>query len=368
MQTIKGKFNSAHVLIDDVDDETRRQIRAFCDDPSFQGPYIAIMPDCHVGVGSCIGFTMQMNDRIIPDVVGVDIGCGMLSCKFDLTGIDLPEFDAFIRNNIPSGHSIHAEPYAGEPFYRETVRHIGIEEERVSRSLGTLGGGNHFIEAGYGKDGRLWVTIHSGSRNFGLQIARYHERVARSRHEAGGAEAQGLPFLYVDSPEGKAYLRDAGIGVRYASLNRELMMKALQRFLRHEPLDRIESRHNFIDEKGMIRKGATPAHEGQRLVIPFNMRDGIAICRGKGNREYNYSAPHGAGRILSRSKAKSTLDLHKFMDEMRKAGVYTTTADRSTLDEAPEAYKDTRLILDNIADTVEVLEFIKPVYNFKAPE
>lgn len=366
MQIINGKYNQANVMIDVLDETTRSQIQGFVNNPSFHGSYIAIMPDCHAGAGSCIGFTMQMNDRIIPDVVGVDIGCGMLSAKFDAESFDIPAFDAFIKQHIPSGFAVNDKPYRGEDFFTETVKKIGMDEARAIRSIGSLGGGNHFIEAGYGNDGKLWVTIHSGSRNFGLQVAKYHGIVAKELCAKWGADTQGIPFLIVDSLEGQNYIHDQLIGARYASENRFEMMRRLTGFFGKEPIDEIESVHNFIDESGMIRKGATPANEGQRVIIPFNMRDGLAICVGKGNKKYNFSAPHGAGRILSRSKAKETLDVEYFQADMKQAGVYTTTANAGTLDESPDAYKDMSIILENIKETVDVIEMVKPVYNFKA--
>ena len=366
MQTIKGKYNQANVMIDTLDETTRSQIQGFVNNPSFHGSYIAIMPDCHAGAGSCIGFTMQMNDRIIPDVVGVDIGCGMLSCKFDVESFDIPAFDAFIKENIPSGFAINDKVFRGVDFFSDTVKKIGMDEGRALRSVGTLGGGNHFIEAGYGADGKLWVTIHSGSRNFGLQIAKYHGVKAKELCTKWGADTQGIPFLVVESPEGQDYIADQLIGSQYASINRETMMNKLEKFFGVSPVDSIESRHNFIDDTGMIRKGATPAHEGQRVIIPFNMRDGLALCVGKGNKKYNYSAPHGAGRILSRSKAKAVLDISFFQEDMKQAGVYTTTANAGTIDESPDAYKDMAVILENIKETVDVIEMVKPVYNFKA--
>jgi RNA-splicing ligase RtcB len=366
MQIIKGKYNQANVMIDDIDETTRAQIQGFVNNPSFHGPYIAIMPDCHAGSGSCIGFTMQMNDRIIPDVVGVDIGCGMLSRKFDIESFDIPAFDAFIKYNIPSGFAINDKVFRGVDFFTNTVKKIGMDEGRALRSIGTLGGGNHFIEAGYGADGKLWVTIHSGSRNFGLQIAKYHGNKAKELCTKWGADTQGIPFLVVDSPEGQDYIADQFIGSQYASINRETMMNKLEKFFGVSPVDSIESRHNFIDDTGMIRKGATPAHEGQRVIIPFNMRDGLALCAGNGSKKYNFSAPHGAGRILSRSKAKATLDVEYFQKDMKQAGVYTTTANAGTLDESPDAYKDMEIILKNIEETVSVIEMVKPVYNFKA--
>ena len=322
MQIIRGQFNQANVMIDVIDDATRSQIQGFVNNPSFHNSYIAIMPDCHAGAGSCIGFTMQMNDRIIPDVVGVDIGCGMLSAKFDIENFDIPAFDSFIKANIPSGFAVCDKPYTGYNFFRDTVKKIGMDEARALRSIGTLGGGNHFIEAGYGSDGKLWVTIHSGSRNFGLQIAQYHGRKADELCRKWGADTWGIPFLLVDSPEGQDYIADQRIGVLYATENRFTMMRCIEKFFQTRPLDVIESLHNFIDDTGMIRKGATSAHLGERVVIPFNMRDGLAICVGKGSKKHNNSAPHGAGRILSRSMAKATLDVGYFQEDMKQAGVY----------------------------------------------
>jgi tRNA-splicing ligase RtcB (3'-phosphate/5'-hydroxy nucleic acid ligase) len=366
MQIIKGEYNQAHVMIDEIDATTRAQIQGFVNNPSFGASYIAIMPDCHAGAGSCIGFTMQMVDRIIPDIVGVDIGCGMLSAKFDVENLDVKAFDQYIKDNIPSGFCINDKVYSGKPFFLDTVKKIGMDEGRALRSIGTLGGGNHFIEAGYGTDGKLWVTIHSGSRNLGLQIAKYHSAKAKELCTMWGADTKGIPFLLVNSPEGRDYIADQLIGKQYAHENRFAMMNKIQQFFGIAPLDVIESIHNFIDESGMIRKGATSAREGEMVIIPFNMRDGLAICLGKGSKKYNCSAPHGAGRIMSRSKAKAELDVEYFQDEMTLAGVYTTTANAGTLDESPDAYKDMAVILDNIKETVDIVEMIKPIYNFKA--
>lgn len=366
MIQIKGKYNVANVMIDNVDEATRGQIQDFVNNPSFVGSYIAIMPDCHKGAGSCIGFTMQMNERIIPDVVGVDLGCGMLSCKFAVEDFDIPAFDQYIKENIPSGFCINDKVWEGYEFFADTAKKIGMDVGRANRSLGTLGGGNHFIEAGYGSDGKLWVTIHSGSRNFGLQIAKYHSAKAKELCVKWGAETRGIPFLLVDSIEGQDYIADQLTGSGYASVNRWAMMREIKKFFGLEHIDMIESIHNYIDESGMIRKGATSAKSGERVIIPFNMRDGLAIGVGKGNKKYNCSAPHGAGRILSRSKAKASLDVEFFKEDMKGAGVYTTTACEATLDEAPYAYKDMEVILENIQETVDVVEMVKPVYNFKA--
>jgi len=373
MQIIKGKYNLAKVMIDEIDIETRNQIQGFCNNPSFTKSQISIMPDCHAGAGSCIGFTMQMNDRIIPDIVGVDIGCGMLSYKFDTRVLDAVSLDNFIKKSIPSGFSIKDNQTFNKiesNFVSDSViptcTNIGMEINRAINSIGTLGGGNHFIEAGYGSDGFLWITIHSGSRNFGLQIAKYHSEIAKELCKKWGSDTQGIPFLLVDSKEGIDYIFDQRIAVEYARLNRLHMMKEITGFLGVRILDSIESVHNFIDNNGMIRKGATPAHKGQKVIIPFNMRDGLAICTGLGNKSWNESAPHGAGRLLSRSKAKETLDAELFAQDMKAHGIWTTTANQATLDESPEAYKDFNIILDCIKETVSVDELIKPIYNFKS--
>jgi len=297
--------------------------------------------------------------------------CGMLSAKFDADNIDRTKFDEYIHENIPAGFKVNNTIQVDiSEYWRflSTVRKLNIDEGRVLQSIGTLGGGNHFIEAGYGSDGKVWITIHSGSRNFGLKIAEYHSKIAKTLCKKWGAETCGIPFLLVDSLEGRDYINDQKLGVRYAQLNRKVMMKKIEGFFKSPPIDIIESIHNFIDSDGMIRKGATPAHESQRVIIPFNMRDGLIICKGKGNKKYNYSAPHGAGRILSRSKAKELLDVEYFQEDMKQSGVYTTTANESTLDESPDAYKDMNLILDNIKETVYIIESIRPVYSFKAGE
>ena len=368
MITVSGKFNYANVMIDDIDEATRNQIQNFVNNPSFKNSYIAVMPDCHAGSGSCVGFTMKMNNRIIPDVVGVDIGCGILTRKYDIDNIDVVKFDEFIKNYVPSGFSVNNKKWSGDYFFRDTVERIGIDGERVLRSVGSLGSNNHFIELGVGSDGKLWVSVHSGSRNFGLKIANYHGAIAKHLCDVWGSECGGIPFLPVDSPEGQMYIHDQQIGVRYAKENRLEIVRRLEKFIGLDPVDEIESVHNFIDETGMIRKGATSANNGERLVIPFNMRDGLALCVGKGNKKFNCSAPHGAGRIMSRTKAKQVLDVDDYVNQMKNSGVYTSTATAATLDEAPDAYKQMNIIIENIKDTVDVIDMVKPIYNFKAAE
>ena len=371
MITIKGTYNTANVMIDEIDETAKDQIQTFLNHPAFANTYIAIMPDVHAGKGAVIGFTMKTNGFIIPNVIGVDIGCGMLSTKFKKDSIDPAKLDAFIKTDIPSGFAINKNHNCVSKNQKNEIidvcHRIKTDTDKALNAIGSLGGGNHFIEAGYDSKGNLWITIHSGSRNFGLKIAVHYQNKAKdSLRKHCNQDYKDLDFLQEDSPECQAYLRDLFTAQRFAAANREEMLRRIISFIGKDPEEIIESVHNFIGTDNIIRKGATPAHKGQKVIIPFNMRDGIAICEGKGSEKYNYSAPHGAGRILSRVQAKKQLSADDFRQQMINAGIYTSTASKDTLDEAPGAYKDMKLILDNIKETVEVIEMIKPVYNFKA--
>ena len=371
MITIKGTYNTANVMIDEIDETAREQIQTFLNHPAFANTYIAIMPDVHAGKGAVIGFTMKTNGFIIPNVIGVDIGCGMLSAKFNIESIDPAKLDAFIKTSIPSGFAINKNHNCVSKNQKNEIidvcHRIKTDSEKALNAVGSLGGGNHFIEAGYDSKGNLWITIHSGSRNFGLKIAVHYQNKAKDNLQKHcNQDYKDLDFLQEDSPECQDYLRDLFTAQRFAASNREEMLRRIISFIGKDPEEIIESVHNFIGTDNIIRKGATPAHKGQKVIIPFNMKDGIAICEGKGSAKYNYSAPHGAGRILSRVQAKKQLSADDFRQQMINAGIYTSTASKETLDEAPGAYKDMNLILDNIKETVEIIEMIKPIYNFKA--
>jgi RNA-splicing ligase RtcB len=361
-------------MIDSIDDSTKEQIQGFLNHPAFANTHIAIMPDCHAGKGAVVGFTMKMNDYIIPNIVGVDIGCGMLSRKFAIENIDLPNFDLFVKEHIPSGFSINNNVSksidAGTEMdwkVKQICENIGIEDyKKALRAIGSLGGGNHFIEIGKDSENNYWVTIHSGSRNFGLKVANYYQSIAKANLKKYfiGNEYKDLEFLLTNEKDGQDYIRDLKIAQKFASLNRWEMMNRITEYLGYGSLQEIESVHNFIGDDNIIRKGATPARQNELVIIPFNMRDGLAICKGKGSSIYNYSAPHGAGRILSRTQAKKELSIDTFKEQMKD--IYTTTANIETIDEAPNAYKDKQTIIDNIKDTVDIIDFVKPVYNFKA--
>ncbi len=383
MITLKGKYNSANIMIDSIDEETAKQIRTFLDHPAFGGTYIAIMPDTHAGAGAVIGFTAKRNDYVIPNVVGVDIGCGVLAFPLKGQRVALQEFDQFIKDNIPSGFKIRGvddrmitgrkpkELFEENDDIVHLAETTGQDVNKVIGSAGTLGGGNHFIEIDQTDNGQYWLLIHSGSRNFGLRVANYHQDKAKQllkKMFVEDDERKGLEFL----PTGlgaEEYLNAMRIAQRYAKLNRAVMAEVALRFFGQAPDDAepIETVHNYISfDDNIIRKGAVSAREGERLVIPFNMRDGVMVCRGKGSRKWNYSAPHGAGRILSRSQAKKTLSVDDFRSSME--GIFTTTATQETIDEAPMVYKDKDLIVQAVAETVDIEFFMKPVYNFKAGE
>ncbi|QOW60864.1 RtcB family protein [Treponema pedis] len=374
MQTIRGKYNKANVMIDSIDSETEKQIKTFLNHKAFEGTNIAVMPDCHAGKGAVIGFTMNMDKYIIPNIVGVDIGCGILSAQLNIKNPNLAELDNFIKKNIPSGTSVHRVHKVDNKEFEEEIieesKKVNMDTDRALKSVGTLGGGNHFIELGKDSQGRFWLTIHSGSRNLGLQIAVFYQKKAKEILETSGIfseEDKNLEYLLTESAEGKAYLHATYFAQKYAKANRLKMIELISEFLNTEPVELVESVHNFIGNDGIIRKGATSAKLDEKLIIPFNMRDGLAFCRGKGNDVYNQSAPHGAGRIMSRTKAFASLSLKTFQKEMYNAGIFTTTATKNTLDESPAAYKDKEIILKHIKPTADIKDFVKPIYNFKSP-
>jgi RNA-splicing ligase RtcB len=376
MIELSGRYNMARVMIDVLDESTRAQIATFLDSPAFADSSIVVMPDCHAGKGAVIGTTMSLNAYVIPNIVGVDIGCGVLAARLEAGSCDFPALDAFIRREIPSGFEIRGSrpPWVDQAFLdrvEKTARAVGAEAERSLRSIGSLGGGNHFIEVDRDPGGSLWVVIHSGSRNFGKCIAKHFQERARSYCASlkGPGPGRELEYLPASHPDAKAYLAAMVLAQEYAVANRAGMMDRILGFLGQAPegTERLESVHNYIDFRdGVLRKGAISARSGERCIIPLTMRDGSLVCRGRGNRAWNCSAPHGAGRAMSRHAARRGLDLDAFVRSMREAGVYTTTAGKGSLDEAPEAYKPKELILASIGETVELEFAMKSVYNFKA--
>lgn len=360
----QGQYTSCTVMIDDIEEEAVTQIYRFLNCPAFEGSKIVIQPDVHAGAGAVIGFTSTLTDKIIPNVIGVDIGCGVLSYKIGKIEVDFKLLDRYIRDNIPSGFSVNDRIVCKQnqdlEEYEKVARETEQDESRVVRSLSSLGGGNHFIELDKDQDENIWLTIHSGSRNFGLKIANFHQ--AKAVKTVG--KGHGLEWL--EGKDADLYLSHMKTAQKFAAQNRRLMAnKILNFFQMQKPLDVVESVHNYINfNDNILRKGAISANLNERVVIPWNMRDGIIIGRGKGNPDWNCSAPHGAGRIMGRGAAKRTLSMDNYTSTME--GIWSSCISKDTLDEAPMVYKDHQLIRSLIGNTVDIEFTLKPVYNFKA--
>ncbi len=363
MFTIKGFYNDAIVYAhaSDVDQGAIDQIKELLSRPFVKDSTIRIMTDVHSGAGCVIGTTMTITDRVVPNLVGVDIGCGLEVVRLAEDTIDLAELDAFIHRNIPAGFKIRERehPYNDLIDLDALNARSALDLSRARLSIGTLGGGNHFIELNTDEDGNRYLVVHSGSRHIGLQVATHYQKIA----EKGKRD----PLAALEGADCEQYLFDMQIMQRYADLNRRAIADTIVEALALTPVDRFSTIHNYIDiEEMILRKGAVSAREGEALIIPLNMRDGSLLCIGKGNRQWNWSAPHGAGRLMSRREAKRTLSLKEYRALMQ--GIHTTSVSRATLDESPEAYKPLAQLLSHIGPTVEVVERIKVIYNFKAPD
>ena len=367
MKTIKGTCNSAVVFTDDIEAKAEEQLIELLSQEMVSESKIRIMPDCHAGTGCVIGTTMTITDKICPNLVGVDIGCGMLTARIPASGMDFKKLDDVIHQTIPSGFCIRSCPIEDPTFHQKAADVLypccGLTEEEKRKgfkSVGTLGGGNHFIEIDKDEDGRYYIVIHSGSRSQGAQCARHYQDLAAKIHPE-------LPkdLAYLEGGLVTAYIRDMHRMQQFASLNREVMLSTILNGMDWVAMETFETVHNYISGEEMIlRKGAVSAKEGETLLIPLNMRDGSLICRGKGNADWNYSAPHGAGRALSRGEAKKSCNVQEFKKQMN--GIFSTCISEATLDESPMAYKSAESIIHNIGDTVEIVKRIRPVYNFKA--
>lgn len=368
MFTINGKYANATIYTDHVEPKTLQQITLLLRQKFTEGSSIKIMPDCHAGKGCVIGTTMTFTDKVVPCLVGADIGCGVLAIKLKQKNIDLKELDQTIRKFVPHGYSLHNHDVTpiSNPQY-ENIK-AKIEFNRVPRSLGTLGGGNHFI-AIETDDEFLYLIIHSGSRHLGNTISNYYSQVAANKY-LSREDRDSLPpeLAYLDGNDMENYINDALIAQQFARQNRFMIAQKIMKNMNLDMFNFIDTVHNYIekydDSQFILRKGAVKADYDELLIIPLNMRDGSIICRGKGNPEWNKSAPHGAGRVLSRSEAKATLSMNEYEKTMN--GIYTTSINRSTLDESPMAYKPADEIIKHIHGTVTVEKHIKPIYNFKS--
>ncbi|MBR6872175.1 MAG: RtcB family protein [Ruminococcus sp.] len=398
MLELKGKYNSCKVFTEVIDENAVSQLITLLNQPMSEGQRIRIMPDVHAGAGCTIGTTMTITDKVVPNMVGVDIGCGMETVKLKGKHIELQKLDKLIYEKIPSGFNIRkkAHRYNNDIDLTELYCYDRINHSRAELSLGTLGGGNHFIEADKGEDGSIYIVIHSGSRHLGVETASYYqdeaykrlnkcskaevdELIARLKSEGKEKKIQSelkklantkrtdipKPLAYCEGDLFDKYIHDMKIVQQFAMLNRKAMMDEMIKGMGLHVVEQFTTIHNYIDTDNMIlRKGAVSAQAGEKLLIPINMRDGSLICTGKGNPDWNCSAPHGAGRLMSRSAAKESFTVSEFKKQM--SGIYTTSVSSATLDECPMAYKSFEDIADNITDTAEIVEVIKPIYNFKA--
>lgn len=358
-----------------------------------------MMPDIHAGAGCTIGTTMTITDKVCPNLVGVDIGCGMHTVQIAEKELDCEALDKLIRERIPSGFDIRSEPHKNSSKIvledLSCVKHVNLD--RAYNSIGTLGSGNHFCEANRDDNGNLYIVVHSGSRHLGLEIANYYQEAGYnaltkySKEEINaviqklktegrqteiqntiknmGIKSTSIPkaLAYVEGELLQQYLHDMEIAQRFAFWNRKTMIDEIVSSLGLTVAEEFVTVHNYIDvQNKILRKGAVSAQKGEKLLIPINMRDGSLVCTGKGNPDWNYSAPHGAGRLMSRSQAKEAFTVEEYQKQMN--GIYTTSVNQSTLDECPMAYKNIDDIINNIGDTVEINTIIKPIYNFKASD
>jgi len=346
---------------DEIEPEAMAQIMQYANSGLADDIQIRVMPDVHAGKGCVIGFTSTLPEKIIPNIIGVDIGCGVMSVQLPVKAddIDLPAFDSFIQKEIPHGRGIHhkLDQFVMPDGWEDTVEATGQDKRYVNRSMCSLGGGNHFIEMGVDEQSDVWLTVHSGSRNFGLKVALHHQKVAKEVNPHGD-------LSYLTGDDALCYLNDMQVAQKFAQYNRQQMMNRMMKHLQVRSATVVESVHNYISEDNLVRKGAISAKAGEIVVIPWNMRDGLAIGRGKGNPDWNCSAPHGAGRLMSRTSAKKLLSMDKFQNDME--GVYTTSVNESTLDEAPDAYKDPAHVESFLKETVDIVLRMKPIYSFKS--
>ena len=377
---VKGKYNQAKIFSQNKDQNAVNQIAEICSNAAYKNSKIRIMPDYHPGLGSVIGFTATLENRIIPNTVGVDINCGMHTSKLGDIEINFRLLDNFIRSSIPHGfkHNKMISADLSEQLIKKVTavsEKLGLDADEQLKGIGSLGGGNHFIEINKSNDGDKYLVIHSGSRNFGLQVCRYHQQRAYQYCSNKYKKIKDLKLKeeynlnksnsFLEGEMAAAYYQDMKVAQIYADRNREIIAQKILDFLDLKKAESFQTRHNYINFKDqIIRKGAVSAHQGEKILIPLNMRDGSILAEGLGNEDWNYSAPHGAGRLMSRTQAKNELSLREFKKQMRN--VYSSSVKKSTIDESPAAYKSPTEILLSVKDSIKIIEILKPLYNFKS--
>lgn len=398
MIELQGKYNKAKVFTDVVDEASISQVIRLLNQEFVSDSKIRLMPDIHAGAGCTVGTTMTVTDKIVPNLVGVDIGCGMETIRVKEKHIELQKLDKLIYEKIPSGFNVREKThrYYKEINLEDLYCYQYIDPRRAEKSMGTLGGGNHFIEVNKDSEGNIYVVVHSGSRHLGLEVANYYQEegykalngaaqkdsnalvsdlkskgrkreIQKSIAALKNVKRTNIPkqLAYVSGELFERYIHDMRIVQKYAEWNRQAMMDEMIKGMKLHVMEQFTTIHNYIDTDAMIlRKGSVSAKLGEKILIPINMRDGSLICVGKGNDDWNQSAPHGAGRLMSRSAAKESFTVSEFKKQM--SGIYTTSVNKDTLDECPMAYKGMEDIVGNIGETVDIVQVIKPIYNFKA--
>ena len=365
MKIVKGIYAEAKIFTDDVEVYAEAQVKMICDNQVAEGSKIRLMPDIHPGKVGPIGLSMTVTDKVIPQLLGVDIGCGMTCVKLNKNTAEFQKLDRVIRENVPSGFAIRKEPHhmAEEFLFKKLHCARHLNRQKAERSLGTLGGGNHFIELNKGEDGSLYLVVHTGSRHLGEEVAEYYTKLANASLKEQGLE---VPYYmsWLEGEEKEAYAEDVQTVQDYAELNRQIIVREILKGMKWKAQEQFSVAHNYLDASGMLRKGAIAAEKGARVIIPANMRDGVILGIGLGNEDWNNSAPHGSGRRLKREDVKSRYTVSDFKKEMK--GIYSSCVGADTLDEAPFAYRSLAEIAEQIGDTVQITEVLKPVYNYKA--
>lgn len=397
-------MNNLKVFTENIEDKALEQIITLMDQPAFSDCKVRIMPDVHAGTGCVIGFTANLGYKVIPNIVGVDIGCGMLTICLGNIDVDFEKIDTTIRAKIPAGRKVYEDHIC--PKHSKTIAEMIIDrlyckdnlihKDWLVKSMGTLGGGNHFIEVDTDNTGNKYLIIHTGSRNLGKQVAEYYQKLAIDRiydcknernkiieqlkkegrekdiqqalSEFDSKRLTNIPkeLCYLEGEDRDNYLHDMQLCQEFAMCNRLFIAQRICNGMNWKYSSLFHTVHNYIDNDNIVRKGAISAKLDETLLIPINMRDGCILGKGKGNEDWNYSAPHGAGRIMSRMKAKETISIGEYTDSMK--GIYTTCINPDTIDESPMVYKPIDEIVNNIKDTVDIIKIIKPIYNFKAGE
>ncbi len=368
MKTVNGVYTSAKIFTDTIEDYALAQIQMLCDNEAFKDCTIRIMPDVHPGKVGTIGFTSTVGDRVLPNVIGIDVGCGVTLAKLKQKKTEFGKLDKVIREKVPCGFSVRKRPHRFSQEFDflqlHCVEHVNIEKAELS--LGTLGGGNHFLELDQDEDGNLYAAVHSGSRRLGKEMTEYYLAEGQKELKKRGISVP-YEMTYLEGALMEKYLRDIQAVQEFARLNRCAILDELAKGMKWKIQEQISSMHNYIDNVGdnmILRKGAISAREGEPVIIPINMRDGILLGVGKENADWNYSAPHGAGRKMKREDVKTRFTISQFKTEMK--GIYSSCIGKGTLDEAPFAYRNLTEIEEQIGDTVEIRKRLKPVYNFKA--